>query len=30
MMKNYKTTGDLTKDKKPEGDPARKAGAPFP
>jgi hypothetical protein len=30
MMKNYKTTGALTKGKKPEGDPGGKATVPFP
>jgi hypothetical protein len=30
MMKNYMTTGALAKGKKPEGDPAGKAAAPFP
>jgi hypothetical protein len=30
MMKNYITLGALAKGKKPEGDPERKAAAPFP
>jgi hypothetical protein len=30
MMKNYMTTGALTEEKKPKGDPVGKATAPFP
>jgi hypothetical protein len=30
MMKNYMTTETFAKGKKPEGDPAGKAAAPFP
>jgi hypothetical protein len=30
MMKNYMTMGNLARNKKPEGDSAVKAGAPFP
>jgi hypothetical protein len=30
MMKNFMTSGSLTRDKEPEGDPDRKGTTPFP
>jgi hypothetical protein len=29
MIKNFMTSGDLTRGKEPEGDPSRKAMTPF-